>query len=62
MTCKFERYSILIAYEFLHHPTPVTLRMCTLSLTDPHLVCYLGASHLLGFLISHRELIGPLLK
>lgn len=51
--CKFEWYSILIVYEFLHHPTPVIPKVCILSSTYSH-----RTSHFMGFQINHHDLTG----
>lgn len=51
--CKFEWNSILIVYEFLHHPTPVILKVCILSPTYSH-----RTGRLVGFQINHHDLTG----
>lgn len=51
--CKFEWCSILIAYEFLHHPTSVIPKVCILSPMYSH-----WTSRLVGFQRDHHDLTG----
>lgn len=51
--CKFEWCSILIAYEFLHHPTSVIPKVCILSPAYSH-----WTSRLVGFQRDHHDLTG----